>query len=191
MFKELIKYAFILMVVTLTASGTLALVHSITAEKIEFEKRKELRQGLSYVLPGSLNGVIITVESDNYIYYEGYANRDTTQLIEYAFSSFAKGYSSTIWTLVGLDTTGSISRIKILDQKETPGLGTRCTEIKSGENEAWWEVQFQGKDVRTVSVDKDDGNIISITGATITSRAITNSIAEQATTLLNHLKSQE
>lgn len=185
--KELLKYAFILMMVTLTASGALSLVNQITTPKIEAQKQQELLNGLAYVLPEASEGVIISITQKEMQYFEGYSNKDTTHMIGIAFSSYAKGYSSTIWTLVGLDTVGNIVRINVLDQKETPGLGTRCMEIKPGETEPWWQFQFQGKKAAKMAVDKDGGKIVSITGATITSRAITNGIALQSKTLLDQI----
>ncbi|MBN1894342.1 FMN-binding protein, partial [bacterium] len=44
--------------------------------------------------------------------------------------------------------------------------------------------QFRGKRVADIAVDKDNGIIQSITGATITSRAITNGIRRQVQGLL-------
>jgi electron transport complex protein RnfG len=72
----------------------------------------------------------------------------------------------------------------VLSQQETPGLGTRCQEIRRGETEPWWQAQFKGKRISEVAVDKDNGIIQSITGATITSRAITDGIRKQVHGLL-------
>ncbi|MEJ2050951.1 MAG: FMN-binding protein [Calditrichota bacterium] len=60
----------------------------------------------------------------------------------------------------------------------------------------WWELkwstlQFIGKGIDDLRVDKDGGPIVSITGATITSRAITNSIREKLSSLLPELKISE
>jgi len=189
--KEIIKYALILMAVTLTASGALALVNHFTAPKIEAQKQKELSLGLAYVLPEAESGIIIEEKLNETVIYKGYANKDTTQLTGYAFSAYAQGYSSRIWTLVGVDTAGLINRINILDQKETPGLGARCTEIKSGDKNPWWQRQFQEKNAQTISVKNDGGTIESITGATITSRSITNAVSEQSRILFNNLNHQE
>lgn len=191
MFKEMLKYACILMVVTITASGSLALVNNVTTSKIDIQKQKELNLGLSYVLPGTSEGVIVPVQSGSDVYYIGYGKSDTTQLIGYAFSCYGQGYSSEIWTLVGMDSNGVILKINILDQKETPGLGTRCVELKPGESEPWWQIQFQGKKATSVALDKDDGEIVAITGATITSRAITDAIRERSKSIWIQLNSQE
>jgi electron transport complex protein RnfG len=189
--KEIVKYGSILMIVTLSASGALALVNRITAPKIEAQQQQELARGLSYVLPGTGSGIILPESLDNMLIYKGYADRDTTHLIGYAFSAFGKGYSSVIWTLVGIDTAGMILKINILDQKETPGLGTRSTEIKSGESEPWWQSQFQGKESRSLQLGLPPDRIQAITGATITSKAITESIRLQSGEVLKRIQMNE
>ena len=87
---------------------------------------------------------------------------------------------------MGIDTSYTIYAIKILSQQETPGLGSLCEQVRSGESNPWWQAQFTGKTAKGIAVDKDKGEIESITGATITSRAITNSIAEGVDRLFEH-----
>ena len=152
----------------------------------------EFNNGLYAVLPGADQGIIESVENNGEpVYYTGYQDKDKTMLIGYAFASYAKGYSSTIQTLVGIDTAGTIIGLKILFQKETPGLGTRVEEIRSGETEPWWQIQFNGKLASEVAVDKDGGEIQSITGATITSRAIADAIAAQASETIQLIQTQQ
>jgi electron transport complex protein RnfG len=102
----------------------------------------------------------------------------------YAFKSEGNGYSSLIETMVGIDTTGKITHIKIISQKETPGLGTFSENSEPFTGKKWSTRQFEGKTYDQLKVDKDGGQIVSITGATITSRAITNSIKSELTALL-------
>lgn len=185
----MLKYALILMCVTLAASGALGFVNQLTQPKIAAQKQLELQKGLSAVLPGTADGIIVPDEEN--AVYRGYANQDTSDFRGIAFSSFAKGYSSTIWTLVGLDSNGTVMKIRVLGQQETPGLGTKCMEIRSGESEPWWQAQFEGKFAPDLRVDKDGGEIVSITGATITSRAITNDIAARSGTIIEKLKMTE
>ena len=66
------------------------------------------------------------------------------------------------------------------DQQETPGLGSKVEEVLPGESDAWFTRQFKNKKlVDNISVTADGGTIDSITGATITSRAITDSIRDE------------
>ena len=180
------------MFITLSASGALGLVNRMTAPKIEVQKHKQLENGLAYVLPGTGSGLILQEHvDDNITIYRGYANRDTTHLVGYAFSAYGKGYSSVIWTLVGVNTAGKILKIDVLDQQETPGLGTRCQEIKSGEKEPWWQKQFQGKESRSLELGRPPDHIQAITGATVTSNAITKSIRLESIKIFDSIRKKD
>ncbi len=190
--KDIFKFALILGLVVVIAAGALAWVNDITKPKIIAQQKKAVQEALTFVLPDAIDGVVIPFpDEENVNYYTGYKNPDTTNMFGYAFLTFAKGYSSTIRTMVGIDTTGSILRIKVLSQQETPGLGTKCEEVKSGETEAWWQVQFKDQNASAVLVDKDGGDIVSLTGATITSRAITDAIRLKSTDILQSMQTNE
>jgi electron transport complex protein RnfG len=183
--KEMMRFVVILGLVTALSAGALALVNQITDPVIQTRGREALAAAVTLVLPGSEGGLILTHDQNGETgYFAGFRNPDTTDLIGYAFRSSSQGYSSTIQTLVGVDSSGSILAIHVLSQQETPGLGTRCQEIRRGETEPWWQAQFKGKRISEVAVDKDNGIIQSITGATITSRAITDGIRKQVHGLL-------
>ena len=66
---------------------------------------------------------------------------------------------------------GLWSEISVVDQKETPGLGTKITEEK-------FKSQFMGKNPSTfkLKVKKDGGDVDAITAATISSRAVCDAI---------------
>ena len=177
--KDISRFSAILTLVALITTRSLAWVNKITKPKIIAQQENGLVEALSSVLPGCSEGEIIpTKENGQILYYEGYRDKEHTLLIGYAFLAEGKGYSSTIRTLVGIDTSFTIYAIKILSQQETPGLGSLCEEVQSGESKPWWQAQFTGKTAKGIAVDKDKGDIESITGATITSRAIVNSIAD-------------
>jgi electron transport complex protein RnfG len=89
--------------------------------------------------------------------------------------------------MVGIDTTGRIKKIEIISQKETPGLGALSVESGPFNGKKWSTRQFTGKTIDDLKVDKDGGPIVSITGATITSRAVTNSIRDKMKELLPKL----
>ncbi len=102
----------------------------------------------------------------------------------------AMGYSSVLRVMVGVDRALDIQGVEVLYQNETPGLGTKVDEIKSRKTwwtvltstspdesglRPWFQVQFNGKKM-PVKVTKDGGTIESITGATISSRAVCDAV---------------
>ncbi len=177
--KNIIKLSLILGCFCAAAAFSLAGVNKITRPRIEMERKRAINEALKFVLPGS---EVIKENNvpDGKKYYSGFATEDTTQTpAGYAFITYGQGYSSRIQTMVGINNDGVIEEISILFQQETPGLGAKATEIRPGEKTPWFQQQFAGKSPSDIKVDKDDGEIVSITGATITSRTIANSIREE------------
>jgi len=186
--KDILKFSLVLGLVTGIAAYALAMVNQITKPRIAFQQQLALNEGLYAVLPGSDNGCIIQNQLDDQnIFYKGYLNQDTTGFIGYALPVESKGYSSTIRTLVGLDSSQKIIALKILFQQETPGLGTKCEEIRPGDSTPWFQDQFEGITATSVFLSKEGGSIQSITGATITSAAITNGVRASSSQLFNVL----
>ena len=87
-----------------------------------------------------------------------------------------KGYGGKISFALGVDETGAITGIAITSQSETAGLGANC------ENESW-QAGFTGKvlpDNRSDEMYSKNGEsesqIQALSGATVTSRAITRAV---------------
>lgn len=88
------------------------------------------------------------------------------------------GYTTHIQLLVGIKQDGSIAGVRVVDHKETPGLGDKV-ELKKSD----WILSFNGKsltnpDIEKWKVKKDGGEFDSFTGATITPRAIVNAVKQ-------------
>ena len=83
------------------------------------------------------------------------------------------GYSGAIHLLVGIDTYGSVTGVRITSHKETPGLGDKVDYQKSH-----WVDDFIGASLTSHkwAVKKDQGDFDQFTGATITPRAVVNAV---------------
>lgn len=86
------------------------------------------------------------------------------------------GYSGAIKLLVGIDPEGTILGVRIIDHKETPGLGDRIETRKSD-----WVSDFEGRSLgnpvpRKWNVKKNGGVFDQFTGATITPRAVVKAV---------------
>ena len=177
--KEIVKLGLILLLVTAIAGAALSVVNNITKPRIEEQKRLVTERALIAALPSADKTTIDPViKNDTLRYYIGYTDTLRKEIAGYAAVAKKNGYSSEIQTMVGIDTTGKIIGIKVIQEVETPGLGTKIEEIRYGETAPWFQEQFIGKFYNGLAVKKDGGEITSITGATISSRAVTNSIAE-------------
>ena len=89
------------------------------------------------------------------------------------FASVAPhGYNAPIDLLVGVGADASVTGVRAVRYRETPGLGDSIDRAKSN-----WIEQFRGKSLlapprETWMVKQDEGQFDSITGATVTSRAV-------------------
>jgi Na+-translocating ferredoxin:NAD+ oxidoreductase subunit G len=104
-------------------------------------------------------------------WYEAQKNEKT---IAYVVPGESKGFSGAIKMLVAVTPDGSVIDYDILSHNETPGLG-------DGAAKEPFRKQFKGKNADALLVVKDPSNtenIQAMTGATITSRAVTKGIKE-------------
>lgn len=84
------------------------------------------------------------------------------------------GYSGAIDMIVGVSRDGSIAGVRVLNHRETPGLGDKIERRKSD-----WITDFKGHSLANTSepdwaVKKEGGVFDQFTGATITPRAVIN-----------------
>ena len=164
--KYFFRLGFVLLVITVIASGVLAYINSITKPIIEENQRKAKEKARMEVLPEAATFDSISYLNEETVYV---GKNEESNIVGYTFVASLYGYSSDVKTMVGVTPDLKVNRIKIIEQKETPGLGANCEKPK-------FQQQFENKNKSEMTVDKDGGNIISITGATITTRTVTNSI---------------
>jgi electron transport complex protein RnfG len=98
---------------------------------------------------------------------------DRGQPVATVFASVAPhGYNAPIDLLIGVGADSSITGVRVVRHRETPRLGDMIDRAKSN-----WIEQFRGKNLIAPSRDEwsvkqDEGQFDSITGATVTSRAV-------------------
>ena len=172
------KLGIILMLYNLVAGSLLAFVYIKTLPIIEANKAAATEDTVMLeVLPGMDGGFEKQGAETDFTYWIGYRDARRAKPGDYIFIAREKGYSSTIETMIGVDIKGKITGIKVLSQQETPGLGDKIEEIRPGEFSPWFLQQFIGKSAsENLAVTKDGGEIDAITGATISSRAVSVSI---------------
>lgn len=210
--NESLKYILTLTIICLITASLLTGVYLLTSPRILEQKAKSEQQALKEVL--SPAGYFEPVVTDGKIvYFKAYLSADKNKIIGYAFRAKAKGYSSIIESVAGIDTQGRITGIKILAQNETPGLGGKICEILAKKtlwqamkefftprkksqpipDQPWFCAQFKDKKIVDLIVVKTptEKNIQAITGATISSQALTDSVRKKAQEILNKVASRE
>lgn len=173
--KEMLRYGFILALICTVAVGLLAGVNYLTKSRIIAQAQAGEDTSLKEVVP---EGVIFkpVKSGEDIIYYKAYDGKG--KLVGVAFKSSGKGYSSAIETMVGMLKDGTITAIKILNQNETPGLGARVAEPE-------FAGQFANKNIQGLA------RVEAITGATISSKAVIDSVKEKAEEIIRALIKNE
>lgn len=90
----------------------------------------------------------------------------------------AKGYSGPIKLIVGMNTDGSISGIRVISHRETPGFGAAVHHDKSDWLKIFRNASLQTQSERDWDIGRDGGKFDQLSGATITSRAVINTVHE-------------
>ena len=156
--KEIARFSTVLFLICLISAGMLSLINSIAEPRIMEQRKLEESRAIKEVLPQEA-GSIEKVEKDDLVFYK--AKDSEGNLIAYVFIASDYGYSSQIKTVVSLSPAGEIIDVSILEQRETPGVG-------SGILEEDFLSQFRGRNINR--------QFDTITGATISSAAVIDSI---------------
>ncbi|HNX00395.1 MAG TPA: RnfABCDGE type electron transport complex subunit G [Candidatus Cloacimonadota bacterium] len=175
--KEILKLGIILFLFCAIGSGVLAFVNKMTKDKIAENKKKTEADARKEVLPNVTFDGPFTADAgkpDSLQYFIGKDQKGA--IVGYTFIASGRGYSSTVRTMVAADQAFQILKIKVIDQNETPGLGANSSKDN-------FPPRFEKMGISDLVVDKDGGKIKSITGSTITTRAITKSIRNALTVL--------
>lgn len=173
--KEMVRYGFILGLICLVASGLLAGVNSLTKSRIIAQAQAE-ESSLKEVIPEAVHFEPVKSKQGEIIYYK--AHDKEGRLVGVAFKTSGKGYSSTIETMVGMKKDATITTIKILSQNETPGLGAQITQPQ-------FTRQFTLKNIGNLN------EVQAITGATISSKAVIDSVKKKAQELKGLIKDEK
>jgi len=175
------KSAKMIIVLTTTAilsGGVLAYFNLFTSLIIEAYQSSELKNAVGVVLPGIVS-YDEKVINDTQFYLGKNENGD---LIGVAFLAEGNGFQSKIKILVGMNPKFTkIKSLKILQQVETPGLGTKIEDDPTNKSDKFWFLnQFKDLEIGTgityVKNKKpsEEGEIQAITGATISSKSVVN-----------------
>jgi len=153
-----------LTLVVLVSVVALTLTNGITVDRIDEARRDAVTEMLQALFP----------EMDKYREEgERFAVLGEGSALGTAFMAEPMGYGGPIEILVGLNVDETLRGIQVISQKETPGLGAKIIEDA-------FLAQFSGLTVDGLALAKDGGEIDAITGATISSAAVTEGVRAAA-----------
>lgn len=183
--RSILKNSLVLGLFAIVTVGIIAITQQSTAERIEQAQRQAQNQALAEVLPKDLydNDLLASeIQLTNSLLgtdkalpaYVASKNNQPSALVLQVIAP--DGYSGTIKLLVGIKRDGQVTGVRVLQHKETPGLGDKIELSKSP-----WILSFVDKslinpDQSGWNVKKDHGDFDQFAGATITPRAIVKAV---------------
>ena len=159
-----------LFIITAAMALLLAVVNGITAERIALSKEEKTEAALSAVMP---EGAVLEEQLETYPDETGLVTAAYQTSHGYVFQISTGGYGGEITMTVGVDSNLAVSGVEIVSHSETPALGEKAAKGAVGEA---FRGQFVGLS-GILAVVKDGGTVEALTGATVTSRAVTKGVS--------------
>ena len=176
-----------LFAVTAVTGILLGLVEDVTSKAIlqaEIEARNE---AYKIVMPAGKSFEDVEAKADDFVTGVVKAS-DESGVVGWCVNVSSKGYGGMVGFVVGITKDGAVKAINILSHSETPGLGAKSTEPE-------FYTQFNDKDKLPLKVVKGSASnpdeISAISGATITSNAVTDGVNGAVKYWENNLKGAE
>lgn len=192
--REGLRLIVVLTVVSLVAGAALAFTYQATMPRIRVNEEKARQQALKEVIPATASFTTETVT----VQLTGTGGKLEEKRVEVfrcldaagklaglAYIAEPAGFADVIRIMVGLDPEqGRITAIRVLELKETPGLGSKVKE-------EGFTRQFRGKGLSDAfTAARSGGDVQAVTGATISSKAVASGIRESAQAVLAALRKE-
>ena len=181
-YRQIIITTIILLLFAVAGTTLVAYTFEKTRDQIAANERATLLRKLHRLIPADQHDNVLLEDTitardeallgseEPVMVYRARRNGEPVALVIAAIAP--DGYSGSIKLLVGINVDGTLSGVRVIAHRETPGLGDAIDENRSD-----WIYIFDGKSLQAPDVDrwavkKDGGDFDQLTGATITPRAV-------------------
>ena len=186
--KEMIQMVVVLTILSVVSGGSLAFIQTKTTQNIEDNKLQFVKgPAIMEILKNATNNPVkdrFTLKSDgtDHTFFVGTVDGKAKDVV---FESSGKGFGGEVNIVVGVDLdTDKILGVGVTTHSETPGVGARAKTDPS------FVAQFKGMPLEEqFKVKADGGQVDALSGATITSRAVSAGVTK-AGELYKELKPQ-
>lgn len=171
--STLVNMVAVLFTITLVASAGVGYVNMITVEPIAAAKAAATEAALRAVLPAfdATQKAELTLDE---LPVAVHTARSGAEVVGYAVETMSKkGFGGAIRLMVGFDAAGRVLNVNVLEQTETPGLGTKMADEG---NPLFASFEGRNPGEMKLAVKKDGGDVDALTAATISSRAYVDAI---------------
>ena len=185
--QTMTKNGLILALFAVVTTGLISLTYFSTKDQISAQQQQKLLGILNAVVDKNsyTNDIQLDCALVTSAEYLGsaqqvqhiYRARNDEQPVAVAIETTAPdGYNGKIQLVVGVVDEGTVSGVRVLRHKETPGLGDKIDLRISDWILSFNNLAFNSENTRIWAVKKDGGQFDQFTGATITPRAVVNAV---------------
>lgn len=160
--KYILRLTLTLLLITAVVAGLLAFVNELTAGKIDELTRQKAEQAMREVLPAQDYTPLDAALPQGVT--EAYRAGDAGYVVRVA----PNGFGGAIDLMVGVRADGTVNGVAVIAHSETASLGANCMREE-------FRAQYAGG-AGPFAVGQDGGTIEALTGATVTSRAVTDGV---------------
>ena len=172
--REIIRMVVTLFAISLICSAILGVVNAVTKDKIAAIEAETRAAAMREVLPGAETFTDVSASlSDDFMVENAVtgifeASASDGSVAGYAVMAAPRGFGGEIVMIVGVSVDGTVTGVVITEMSETAGLGAKADDPA-------FLSQYEGKSasLSVVKGEAGDNQISAITGATVTSRAVT------------------
>lgn len=129
--------------------------------------------------------ILEEIKADNRFVREIYEAKQGGELVGYSFWTISGGYGGEIKTVTGIGLDGTITEIRVVENVETPGLGTKIVDDKS------FQESFVGKNVSKGLVlspsPSADNEVLLLSGATVSAEGVLYGVNGAINAFANYL----
>lgn len=187
-YRPVLISAIFLFLFAIIGTGIVAYIFESTEERIAENQRRALLKSLNELVPEDLydndiyadilyvqNGELLGTDAPVPVYR---ARKNGWPVAAVLAPVAPDGYNGSIRLLVAIQLNGKLAGVRVIQHRETPGLGDRIEAERSD-----WVLEFNGKSLldpqeNNWKVKRDGGTFDQFTGATITPRAVVKAVKE-------------
>ncbi len=184
--KNMVISAVLLGLFAIIGTGLVSLTYESTIERIAANHRATLLKSLHELIPPTLHDndmfsdtirvsdpTLLGSDEPVNVYRARKAGQPIAAIIE---TIAPDGYNGNIYLLVAINYNGQLAGVRVVNHRETPGLGDAINLSHSN-----WILGFNGKslnnpEAKQWAVKRDGGIFDQFTGATITPRAVVKAV---------------
>ena len=189
--KQTIRFGLVLLIASAVAGGVLAFANSMTAPIIAERQKAGSLGAYQELFPDADDFIALDearlaeIQASNSFVKEVYEAKSGDEIVGYGFQTVSGGYGGDLITISGFNMVGTVAGIKVIQNSETPGLGTKVVDDPA------YAASYVGKsaanELVVVASPSADNEVLLLSGATVSSTGVLNGVNGARDVFVNFL----